>query len=56
MKKVKKIKFAALVAKFSVDNLEDPSRLPCVRLNDCMEVDYHLDSGSDLAVISRSIL
>jgi len=39
MRKGKKIKFAALVAKFSIDILEDPSSLPCARLNDCKEVD-----------------
>ena len=52
----KKVRFAALVAKLSVDTLEDPSRLPCACLNDCMEVDYLLVSGSDLTIIPRSIL
>jgi len=56
IKKGKKVKFAALVGKLSVDTLDDPSTLPCARLNDCMEVDYNLDSGSDLTVIPRSIL
>ena len=44
----KKVKFAALQANLSVDSLEDPSRLPSVRLNDCMDVDYLFDLGSDL--------
>ena len=56
IRKGKKVKFAALVAKWSVDTLEDPSRLLCARLNDCMEMDYLLDSGSDLTVIPRSII
>jgi len=44
IRKGKKVKFAALGAKLSVDTQEDPSRLPCARLNDWMEVDYLLDS------------
>ena len=39
IKKGKKVKFAALVAKLSVDTLKDPSRLPCARLNYYMEMD-----------------
>jgi hypothetical protein len=56
IRKGKKVKFAALVAKLSVYTLEDPSRLPCAGQNHCMEVDYLLDSGYDLTVIPRSIL
>ena len=56
IRKGKKVKFVALVAKLSVDNLDDPSRLPCPRLNDCMEVYYLFDSGSDITVIPQSIL
>ena len=55
IKKGKKVKFAALVAKFFLHTLEEPW-LPCAGLNDCMEVDDLLDSGSDLMVIPRSIL
>jgi hypothetical protein len=55
-KKGKNVKFAALVAKLPVDTLEDPFRLPCVRLNECMEVNYLLDAGSDLTVIPRIII
>ena len=51
IRKGKKVKFPTLEAKLSVDTLEDPSRLPCARLNDCMEVDYLLDSGSEIKVI-----
>ena len=54
--KGKKVKFAALVANLSVDTLENPFRLPCARLNDCVEVDYLLDSRVDVTVIPRSIL
>jgi hypothetical protein len=56
IRKGKKVKFAALVAKLSFVILEDPCRLSCARLNECMEVDYLLESGSDLTVIPRSIL
>ena len=55
IKKIKKVKFVALVAKLSVDTLEDPSRLPCAQLYDCMEVDYLLDSGSDLRAFGREV-
>jgi len=56
IRKGKKVKFPAMVAKLAVDTKKDPSRLPCARLNDCMEVDYHSDSGFDLKETPRSIL
>ena len=56
IRKGKKVNFAALLAKLSVSTQEDPSMLPCARVNNCMEVDYLLDSGSDLTVIPQSIL
>ena len=34
IRKGKKVQFAAFVAKLCVDTLENPSRLPCARLND----------------------
>ena len=40
----------------SCESTKDSSKLPRARLNDCVDVDHFLDSGTNFSVMSRDLL